>query len=81
MGVFNGLKYRSAEAEREWLKECFTGVLKDNFHWIEDREVIRKECGQCLSVKYLVGDLVLIQSLSNESVEVELSKWKEWATK
>lgn len=69
------------DSERKWLKDCFSRILREKVSWLEDGEDIRKECRHCLMVHYLGGDLVLIQSVSNESVVNKHYKWKEWTAK
>ncbi|KAL8473656.1 hypothetical protein ACS0TY_030486 [Phlomoides rotata] len=79
---FAGIQYTSEESDKVFLKGCFTGCLKDSVFWPDLRSNIQEICEGKMIVKYLGGDLTLIQP-AHDAVEfgnlfVELQEWFEF---
>ncbi|KAL8469021.1 hypothetical protein ACS0TY_032008 [Phlomoides rotata] len=60
---YAGLRYVSTVEDRERLKGCFIGILKEKFLWIKEA------CEGRLSVNYLGGHLVLVQPSSELDIQ------------
>ncbi|KAL8469615.1 hypothetical protein ACS0TY_032461 [Phlomoides rotata] len=66
---FAGLRYGSTEEYRERLKKYFTGILKENFLWIDVGNNIKEACDGHLTINYLGGNLVLIHATSDAGIQ------------
>lgn len=62
------LKYESSKEDRDWLKNCLFGTLKECFPWSEIGDKILESCENNLCISFLGGDLVLTQEANKEAI-------------
>ncbi|KAL8552147.1 hypothetical protein ACS0TY_001001 [Phlomoides rotata] len=79
---FAGIQYTSDESDKEFLKGCYTGCLKESTFWPGLRSKIQEICEGKMVVKYLGGDLTLLQPV-HDAVEFgnlfeDLQEWFEF---
>lgn len=79
VGGENILQFQSSEEEGSWLSGSFTGHLKGEFGWKEHGEELQSEGAGKVRLRDLGSNMILIQSCSEKSTEVEIKALDEWA--
>lgn len=80
LGVQSDLEYQSSDSEKEWVRGCYTGFLKKRFVWDEVKEDMEGECGGRMSLSSMGGNLILIRSTSDKSMEELVKDFDEWVS-
>lgn len=62
------LKFQTKEKEEEWLRNAFTGRLKEDFSWKDHGEELQKECGGKLTLIDMGDNQILIKTVLMEKV-------------
>lgn len=74
------LHYKSREEDRDWLRDSFTSRLNDKFSWKDHAVKIEQECGSALKLTDMGNQLILIQSMTEDSTKKVISKFDEWTS-
>ncbi|KAL8498658.1 hypothetical protein ACS0TY_021845 [Phlomoides rotata] len=79
---FPGFVYKSSEYDRTFLKQCFTGQLKEEYPWTDIEDEIQEIGEERFQIKYIGGDLVFIYPIEEQIIESKdlelISKWFEY---
>lgn len=78
--IEEAFQFQCKEAESAWLRDAFTGRLKDSFSWKDHSEELQQECGGKLVLTDMGNQLVLIQSAMNEKTEKAINCFDEWTS-
>lgn len=77
-----GFSFTSRLEDREWLQNCWVGLLRERFSWEDSGEELQSECGNKISVRYMGDNAILIQNLSDfvgDKLVEEMNEWvKYW---
>ncbi|KAL6537767.1 hypothetical protein OROMI_025410 [Orobanche minor] len=74
------LKYQSSEKERECVRNRYTGYLKREFLWEDQKNELLGECGGSMMLRSTGGNLILIQSSTDKTVKRLLEEFDEWCS-
>lgn len=78
-GGLSEISFETREEEKEWLKSCLVGLLRKDFLWEEIVDEIQGEWGTRVKLIYVGDNVVLIQNLSNSTMEeFWFQYWFEW---
>lgn len=79
---FNGLRFESNKLEKDEIKKCFIGCLKENLEWSECEANFRQLCDKYFKVNYTGGDMILLRpladSISLEAIPKDLYEWVDF---
>ncbi|KAL6573832.1 hypothetical protein OROHE_001374 [Orobanche hederae] len=64
------------EEDKQWLKGCWTGKIKEKYEWSDIGEEIQSEWGDNIRIRFLGDGLVLIQG--QEGKDISLEDTDEW---
>lgn len=72
------VRFSTTEEERSWLKDCWTGLLKEDFSWHSHIEELLSECGGYVRIRYIGDNVVIMHNNSAKPLKEMIEGLDEW---